>query len=338
MKRIITILFLINLVTRVFAQPPVANFVFLDDRVRTVCLSSQSLLSNVVELVNASDTSRIYRYVWDYGDKSKKDTTYSISSNAKHTYTQDGKYTITLSIIDTSGIVLNQKTGKIIKIYRPTIAADFTFKADDFQTYNLTFTNPVFNPFDKTAWTYDWDFGDGTTETTDSSSIYHHFTDANSTPGYTVKLKIQLKDEVKLSSGTPAECFAVDSVVVSVTDGFFKTDSSSKKIPLIPNIFTPNKDGVNDDIVLSESDTTTMNAISGNDIFVFKTNGEQTFKFWVYNRWGQLVYKTENKTITWNGKSSSGDDLNSGVYYYVVESNAPDKRHKTAGVIHLFRE
>ena len=141
-----------------------------------------------------------------------------------------------------------------------------------------------------------------------------------------------------MSSGTPTECFALDTVVVSVTDGFFKTDSSSKKIPLIPNIFTPNKDGVNDDIVLSESDTTTMNAISGNDIFVFKTNGEQTFKFWVYNRWGQLVYKTENKTITWNGKSSSGDDLNSGVYYYVVESNAPDKRHKTAGVIHLFRE
>jgi hypothetical protein len=50
------------------------------------------------------------------------------------------------------------------------------------------------------------------------------------------------------------------------------------------------------------------------------------------------VYKTEGKTIMWLGKNNTGDDLQSGVYYYVVESNAAEKRHNKRGFIHLIRE
>ena len=89
---------------------------------------------------------------------------------------------------------------------------------------------------------------------------------------------------------------------------------------------------------LEQGTFVSLNALNDNDIFVFKTNGENIFKFWVYNRYGGLVYKTESKSIVWNGKSSSGEDLNSGVYYYVIESDATDKHHNTAGVIHIFRE
>lgn len=62
----------------------------------------------------------------------------------------------------------------------------------------------------------------------------------------------------------------------------------------IPNIFTPNNDGVND---------------------VFLIEGTQGFpnsRFEVYNRWGALVYESDNYQNNWRG-----DDLAEGVYYYI---------------------
>jgi len=339
MKRIITIVFIINLGLKVFAQPVLADFSILS-------LNKLACNSTTIEFYNTSDSSSKYKYVWDFGDNSIKDTTiFKAPNTIKHSYNNDGKFTITLTIVDfkkTDSILAVSKPKRdAIKVYSPKIG-EFTLKPDDFETYNLTFTNPTsFKPFNPQAWTYIWDFGDNTPyESTDSNAIFHHFKEENFNPGYKVKLTVQLKDEIKLNDIKPAECFDSVSVVVAVKDGFFKVDSNNKKKPLIPNIFTPNGDGINEEIVLSQTDTsaTVLNALKGNDVFIFKANGEQLFSFWVYNRWGQLVYKTENKIITWNGKSSSGDDLNSGVYYYVIQSNASDKRHNTAGVIHLFRE
>jgi len=337
MKKIVSLLFIISLGLRVFAQPSaLANFVIKYDVAKIVCFQS------TVEFENTSTDSTINTYVWDFGDGSKKDTVYSLTPNMKHTYLKDGKYSVSLTIIDTSNfdtVLAQKKRTDVIKIYRPNIVG-FSNKSDDFETFNVTFKNSEeFKPFDPTAWTFVWDFGDGYTEPTDSSSIFHHFKEKNFKPGYNVTLRVQLKDEIKLSNNKTAECFDTVTIVVPVKDGFFKTDSASNDLkPLIPNIFTPNGDGQNEELILSMSDTTTASVIKGNDVFAFKTNGEQMFSIWIYNRWGQLVYKNENKTIVWNGKSSSGDDLNSGVYYYVIESNASDKRHNTQGVIHLFRE
>jgi hypothetical protein len=347
MKRIISIVFIISLGLEVFAQPAaIADFIIKNQTEKVVCFQS------TISFINTSTLDTLYPnkgvcFIWDFGDNSPKDTVgYKKDSltnrTVTHLYANDGKYTVILSIIDSSNldtvIATPKKRLDVIKIYSPKMAA-FDKKIDDFETYNYTFTIPTsFKPFDPKAWTYDWDFGDGTSELTDSNAIFHHFKEENLKPGYNVTLTVKLKDEIVLSNKKTAECFDSVSVVYQVSDGFFKIDSSNKKKPLIPNIFTPNGDNVNEEITLSMSDTTTANAVRGNDVFVFKANGEQLFSFWVYNRWGQLVYKTENKIITWNGKSSSGDDLNSGVYYYVIQSNASDKRHNTAGVIHLFRE
>ncbi len=62
----------------------------------------------------------------------------------------------------------------------------------------------------------------------------------------------------------------------------------------IPNIFSPNNDNVND---------------------VFLIQGTQGFpnsRFEVYNRWGALVYESDNYQNNWRG-----DDLAEGVYYYI---------------------
>lgn len=66
----------------------------------------------------------------------------------------------------------------------------------------------------------------------------------------------------------------------------------------LPNTFTPNNDGFND----------TFRPYP----FCFIENVD----FQVFNRWGQLVYQTNDPNLNWNGKNLNGEDLAEGVYYY----------------------
>jgi gliding motility-associated-like protein len=72
----------------------------------------------------------------------------------------------------------------------------------------------------------------------------------------------------------------------------------------LPNTFTPNGDGQND---------------------IFKPFATQRFvervDFQVFNRWGGLVFKTEDPQLNWNGKNLNDQDLASSVYYYTCKVN-----------------
>ncbi len=74
----------------------------------------------------------------------------------------------------------------------------------------------------------------------------------------------------------------------------------------IPGGFSPNGDGTNDDFVIPNSGLTPVD-------------------FEVYNRWGNVVYKSSNYLNTWNGTANKGlligQDLPVGTYYYIVIYN-----------------
>jgi len=79
----------------------------------------------------------------------------------------------------------------------------------------------------------------------------------------------------------------------------------------IPNIFSPNGDGVN-------------------DIFIIRgTEGFPNSRLEVYNRWGTLVYENDNYQSAWRG-----DDLAEGTYYYIYLRN---DGQKFAGYFQLVR-
>jgi len=73
----------------------------------------------------------------------------------------------------------------------------------------------------------------------------------------------------------------------------------------IPNVFTPNSDGINDMIWLQ-----------GTDLDMITMT--------VYNRWGFSVYTSEGRTFSWTGKTISGVDCEPGTYYYVIEMEYKD--------------
>lgn len=83
---------------------------------------------------------------------------------------------------------------------------------------------------------------------------------------------------------------------------------------VIPNVFTPNNDGLNDK-------------------FVIKNIENWKVQLTVYNRWGNKVYENNNYDNEWDGSK-----LPAGVYFYFIVANAPDKpTFKQHGSLEILR-
>lgn len=60
--------------------------------------------------------------------------------------------------------------------------------------------------------------------------------------------------------------------------------------------------------------------------------------FKLFSRTGLLVFSTESPVIYWDGRNSYGQELSSGVYYYVIEAvQGSIGNTEPKGFIHLFR-
>lgn len=68
----------------------------------------------------------------------------------------------------------------------------------------------------------------------------------------------------------------------------------------VPNAFTPNNDGKNDEFSLKGS------------------SGIELSQFMIYNRWGELVFNGQNLFDSWNGHYKGGE-AEMGTYYYQVK-------------------
>lgn len=138
-----------------------------------------------------------------------------------------------------------------------------------------------------------WDFGNGQILKTDSrQDIEMEYKD---TGNFFVTLKITSKEG----------CLDDTIIRIRIKD-IFKF--------YVPNAFTPNGDGLNDELLIS-------------------TRGVKQFKLIIYDRWGGVLFESDNPENNWNGK-----DAPVGVYAYTVEVFDQDYfRHFHKGVFHLIR-
>lgn len=94
--------------------------------------------------------------------------------------------------------------------------------------------------------------------------------------------------------------------------------ASGGGVLFVPNAFSPNGDGVND------------------VLYVLGENFE-TFEFVVYNRWGQVVFQTTQRSQTWDG-TFNGKPLNTDVFAYRLSGKTIDgKTILKSGNITLIR-
>jgi len=89
----------------------------------------------------------------------------------------------------------------------------------------------------------------------------------------------------------------------------------------IPNIFTPNNDGVNDLFFIKSANLSEINAS-------------------IFDRWGHLVYllKNEKGRIEWDGKNQFGKECAEGTYFYTIKATGADgNAFNEKGTINLVR-
>lgn len=98
--------------------------------------------------------------------------------------------------------------------------------------------------------------------------------------------------------------------VVEVSNSDCKLDSVeftisiSESMLLVPNVFTPNGDGANDE-------------------FRVAYRSIKEFHCWVYNRWGHLVYEWSDPAKGWDG-TIGGKPAAEGAYFYVIRALGTD--------------
>lgn len=100
-------------------------------------------------------------------------------------------------------------------------------------------------------------------------------------------------------------------------DEFLSVQPEVTKV-YIPNAFTPNGDGVNDEYFIPDANL-------------------QQFTFSVFDRWGNKVYDTNSSNFRWNGESG-GSQTPEGTYVYLL--NATDYRGnsiKRSGALTIVR-
>jgi gliding motility-associated-like protein len=155
----------------------------------------------------------------------------------------------------------------------------------------VTFTNTSVG-----ATGYEWVFGNGITSTSTLTTIQQTYTAAGT---YIV---------VVVASNGTCNGVATQTIVV-------EGDPSI----VIPNIFTPNGDGIN-------------------DLFFIATIGITDLHAEIYNRWGTLIYVLNGVSASWDGKNIKNDDLSDGTYYVILKAKDIDgKAYDKEGYVTLIR-
>ncbi len=111
-------------------------------------------------------------------------------------------------------------------------------------------------------------------------------------------------DEREQLKFTIAGCYAVSALDTFGNESFLTNQRCIDNCPFyaLPNVFTPNGDERNDLLVPFPYR------------FIDRVNVS------ILNRWGQIIYKTDNLNINWNGKvDNTGEECPEGVYFYIIE-------------------
>lgn len=230
--------------------------------------------------------------IYNFGDGSS-----AAASSPQHCYTQTGTFSVTISSTDTNNCTGSLLINNMIIVAAKPIA-NFSVSPTDGIIANTTvsFTDVSTNSNSSL-----WNFGDsssGVNNTSSLSSPSHIYTDAGI---YCVGLFVQ--NQVGCTDST-------DNCITVTYDASLA----------IPNIFTPNGDGIN-------------------DVFFITTTAIKELSCSIYDRWGLKIMEWNTIEGGWNGRTKSGRMANDGVYFYVVKATAMNgKINNEKGFLTLSKE
>jgi PKD repeat protein len=208
------------------------------------------------QAVNFSNQSSItppqtLTYLWQFGSGSGSST----QASPAFTYPGPGTYDVQLTVTSPHGCA-DSATLTVTVHPNPTVA--FTASPQCFNVVIYKVENP------ETSLTYQWDLGDLNTAT--DTSFQHTYAQGGQ---YTVTLTAS--DNFGCEASVSQQVEVINSVPLDKV--------------VLPNILTPNGDGLNDVLVISDN---------------FDQCSE--FEVMIFNRWGNLVYRYTHNGTPFEGK------------------------------------
>lgn len=240
-------------------------------------------------------------YEWTFGDG-----TTSNEQNPVHLYQNPGIYSVTLKVTGPGGST-SMRRDNIIQVYR-TPSAEFSPD----EPVVITIPNDPYLvrgsvPPAGENWTYEWDFGDGGSGNGQSVRYFY-----NEIGEYNVTLTVT-SDKGCVNSKT------LPSGVRTKLGGAIQ----------VPNAFIPSNIPA-DDFMVGDKNRRT-------DIFYPFSEGVKEIQMEIFNRWGVLVYFSNQVNKGWNGWSE-GKQCKSDVYVYKIKATFSDGRQETrVGDVTLIR-
>jgi len=228
------------------------------------------------------------------------DLTTGSGASPSHTFVKDSTYTVTLTITTTAGCTTLLAGNNAITVY-PLPFADFSINPNPASALYPLVNFTDLSTITISSWL--WNFGDPIQIASNSSMIEN-------------------PDHTYSGAGT----FTTQLIV---TNQFGCVDSVDKMIEVeddfvfyAPNTFTPNDDDVND-VFLPEG--------IGYDV--------NTFRFYIFSRWGELIFYSDDNTKGWNGIANHGEKIAQiGVYVWKVDlTDNKGYKHKYIGHVNLIK-
>lgn len=230
--------------------------------------------ADITFINQSSPIDETYTFNWDFGDGNT-----SNDLSPVHRYESSGVYDVSLEIISPANCEVSEVFDRLIRV-EPGPIADFDFNPKEITTFNNTvqFTN-----LSQGERSWFWDF---------------------SRKGFSTE-----ENPIFVFQDT-----GIQEVRLIVTRDNGCQDTITKFIDVIPevvfhmpNAFTPNDDGSNEEFF-------------GKGIL----DGMENFNFTIWNRWGERIFETTDPNVGWNGRIMNTGELSPvGSYVYLVTFRGP---------------
>ncbi|MFP4093049.1 MAG: PKD domain-containing protein [Cyclobacteriaceae bacterium] len=237
-------------------------------------------------------------YRWNFGEGEGVST----QENPVYTYYEPGIYTVTLEASNSAGVTKTSVKEFSVEVYETPRAAFNLRPQEAFLTEPVYFVNLSLG-----GEKYYWDFGDGNTSTEyEPEHVYEE------TGIYDVTLVVE-------SNKGCTDTLKLESAVIIKNGGKVN----------VPNAFTPSTSG--------PGGTDAQGPNTKNDVFLPVFEGVTKYHLMIYNRWGEMLFETFDKSVGWDGYYK-GRLCAKDVYVYKLELQMSNGESRTlVGDVTLIR-
>jgi len=263
-----------------------------------------------IHTVNFTGTSsvaapqQIVSYNWSFGNGTTWNGPGPIASSFVNTsHTLNAQYTISMQAVSDSGCIGSVVKTNYITVYPiPLAGFDWTLKDADILDPMIHFYDRSLGASGPNAWT--WYFGDPFSSETDNWSILQNPEHRYSEEQEGIYLVTQWVENIYGCRDSVSEYVKINPAFT-----FYA-----------PNAFTTGNDGLN-------------NGFKGTGIGI----NNATYKMWIYDRWGELIFESHDLEQEWNGRVED-KPAQQDTYVWKVEFEDMSKNfHSYKGVVNLIR-